>query len=253
MDTTERVIATVAFLARDREFHGVTEICTALGITKATAHRILSSLSRLNWVERDPRLRKYRMGVGATRIGLAMMSNFDLVTASAPYMFRLVELTKETVMLTMRVGLERMYLKQVPGIHEVRQTVELGKLYPLWNGAPGEAILAYLEESEINIVIDKLRDSRMKVLASGQVLVVEELRKSLEEIREKGFAVSIGKRIPGAVAVAAPIFDFNSQVIGAVSIGGPSSRFTLEVAIQTGPSVSGAAKNISMRLGNIGR
>jgi DNA-binding IclR family transcriptional regulator len=253
MDTTERVIATVAFLARDREYHGVTEMCTALGITKATAHRILSSLLRLNWAERDPHSRKYRMGVAATRLGLAVVSNFDLVTASAPYMFRLVDLTKETVMLTMRVGLERMYLQQVPGTYEVRQTVELGKLYPLWNGAPGEAILAHLEESEIDKVLDKMHDSGMKVLASGQVLVPEEVRKSLEQIRENGFAVSIGKRIPGAVAVAAPIYDSNSQVIGAISIGGPSSRFTSEVAIQAGPSVSAAAKNISMRLGNFAR
>lgn len=252
MDTTERVIATIAFLARDREFHGVTEICTALGISKATEHRIVSSLLRLNWVERNPHSRKYRVGVAAARVGLGMISNLDLVTASTPYMFQLLDSTKETVMLTMRVGLERIYLHQVPGIHEVRQIVELGKLYPLWNGAPGEAILAHLDESEVNMVMDKLSDPGSAVLASGQVLVVEELRISLEEIRKKGFAVSMGKRIPGAVSVAAPIFRFNQEVIGAISIGGPSTRFTLRVATDVGPSVSRAAKNISMQLGHSG-
>jgi DNA-binding IclR family transcriptional regulator len=193
------------------------------------------------------------VGVAATRVGLGMISNLDLVTASAPYMLQLLDTTKETVMLTMRVGLERMYLHQVPGIHEVRQIVELGKLYPLWNGAPGEAILAHMDESEIDMVMDKLSEPGSGVLASGQVLVVDELRRSLEETRKKGFAVSSGRRIPGSVALAAPIFRSNQEVIGAISIGGPSSRFTPEVAIQAGPSVSGAAKNISMRLGNFGR
>jgi IclR family transcriptional regulator, acetate operon repressor len=230
----------------------VTEICTTLGISKATAHRIVSSLLRLNWVERNPHSRKYRVGVAAARVGLGMISNLDLVTASTPYMLQLLDSTKETVMLTMRIGLERIYLHQVPGIYEVRQIVELGKPYPLWNGAPGEAILAHLAESEFNSVMNKLSDSGSVVLASGQVLIIDELRISLEEIRKNGFAVSVGKRIPGAVSVAAPIFSFNQEVIGAISIGGPSTRFTLKVATDAGPSVSRAAKNISMQLGHSG-
>jgi DNA-binding IclR family transcriptional regulator len=168
-------------------------------------------------------------------------------------MLQLLDSTKETVMLTMRVGLERMYLHQVPGIYEVRQIVELGKLYPLWNGAPGEVILAHLNESEIDMVMDKLSEPGSTVLASGQVLVVDEFRRSLEETRKKGFAVSSGRRIPGSVAVAAPIFRSNQEVIGAISIGGPFTRFTLGAAMEAGPSVSVAANNISMQLGNFGR
>jgi DNA-binding IclR family transcriptional regulator len=91
----------------------------------------------------------------------------------------------------------------------------------------------------------------MKVLASGQALVAEELRKYLSEIREKHFAISMGKRIQGTIAIAAPIFGFNRQVIGAISVGGPASRFTFEVAMQASPSVIEAAKNISMRFGNL--
>ena len=185
-------------------------------------------------------------------IALDMMSNLDLMSASVPYMFWLRDLVKETVTLTMRVGLERMYIRQIPGIHELRQMVEIGNLYPLWNGAPGEAILAHLEEEEIEIVMTELKDSGVKVLASGQPLDANELRKSLGEIRQEGFAMSVGKRIPGVRAVSAPIFGFNRQVVGAVSIGGPAERFLSGVATQASSSLIEAASNISTQLSNFG-
>jgi IclR family acetate operon transcriptional repressor len=252
MDTTERVIAVVAFLARNAGFHGVTEICGALGLSKSTAHRILSSLVRLNWVERDAYARKYKLGIAVMRAGLEMMANSDLVTAAVPHMFRLRDIVKETVMLTMRVGLERMYVQQVPGTHELRQTVDLARLYPLWNGAPGEVILAHLTAAEIEIVLERLERSGGQTLASGQPLISGEVRESLRTIRENGFAVSMGKRIVGAGAVAAPIFGFGGEVIGALSIGGLAARFTREAATGAGPLVKEAARNISIQLGSLG-
>ena len=64
MDVTDRVVSVVTYLSSDRDFHGITEISTQLGISKSTVYRILSSLERHRWVAQDTKTRRYRLGNG---------------------------------------------------------------------------------------------------------------------------------------------------------------------------------------------
>lgn len=45
----------------------------------------------------------------------------------------------------------------------------------------------------------------------------EKLIESLNDVREKGFAISVGEKTKGTVSIAAPIFDSNKQTIAAIS------------------------------------
>jgi IclR family acetate operon transcriptional repressor len=249
MDVTERVIAIISLLTRHKGFHTVTGISKELGISKSTAHRIVSSLERLQWVVRDRWTRRYRLGPGALEIGLSMLSHINIRSISLPYLYQLHDTTNESAMLSLRIGLERVYIEQVESNSELLMKAELGKRYPLWCGAQGKAMLAYMEDSEIEAVIDNLIQSGVPVLASGQVLNMNDLREELAEIRRQGFAVSFGERVQGTAAVAAPIFGHDNRVAGAISVGGPQNRFSVEISKHYGAMVSKAAKDINLRLG----
>lgn len=141
MDVTERVIAIISLLTRHKELHSLTGISRELGISKSTAHRIMSSLERLQWVVRDKRTRKYCLGPGALEIGLSVLSNIDIRNISLPYLYQLHDTTNESAMLSLRIGLERVYIEQVESSSELLMKAELGKRYPLWCGAQGKAML----------------------------------------------------------------------------------------------------------------
>lgn len=252
MKTIERIIAIITYLAVDPKFHGVTEISSELRITKSTAHRILSSLESLRWVAQDPRTERYRLGSMALQVGLSAVSNTDIRSISLPYLYDLQDNTNETAMLSLRIGSERVFIEQIQGKHEVRQIVELQKRYPIWLGAPGKVILAYMEQSEIETVLYNLVKSGVRTFASGQVLDISRLQRELAEIRRLGFTVSVGERIPEVTAVAAPIFNQNHQVVGAISVAGPISRFNVDMANNYGALVSQAARNIGFQLGDSG-
>ena len=251
MDVTERVIAIITYLAVDHSLHGVTEIAKGLHISKGTVYRILSNLTRLQWAVQDPKTRKYQLGSRALDVGFSMVSDSKIESVSLPYLYELCDATGETAMLSLRVGWERVYIHQIEGKYAVRVIVEMRERYPLWSGAAGTAMLAHLDRREIEEVISGLEKSGTQTTATGKVISIEELRKDLEEIRERGFAVSVGTRIAGTVAVAAPIFDSDHRVAGAISIGVPIHRFDKGTQKSYGKLVREAAGKISAQMGGV--
>jgi len=250
MNSADRVIAILSYLASNSGPRGVTEISKKQGLSKSSAYRALISLKRAQWVTQDSETKKYSLGAGVLELGLSILSRLDLRSASLPYLNELRNTTHEATMLSARVDLERMYIEQIQSDHEVGWKVELGRRFPLWLGAPGKAMLAFMSESEIEMAIDNLRKSGIQVYVSGRLVDIDKLRKELAEIRRQGFTVSSGERLLAVAAVAAPIFGCNHQVVGAISLGGPLPRFNLDLATRYGPLISQAARKISLRLGD---
>lgn len=247
--TTAYLIAILRLLVSSKEPKRLIEISRELGISASTAFRIMSSLKNAEWVFQDPITKKYSIGSGLQELAVSLVSQLDLRNASQPYLEMLYREVNENVMLTTRVGLERMYIEQIQCDHELRQVVEVGKRMPLWAGAPGKAILAYMEEEEIKAVMKELKKSGVRVLASGQVVDIDKLRQELGEIRQQGYSLTSGERTAGLHAVAAPIFGGDRRVLGAISTGGPEARFTMDMAIRYGPLLSEIGEKISLRLG----
>jgi IclR family KDG regulon transcriptional repressor len=250
MGAIDQVVRIVSYLASKKGMHGVTEIARELSVNKTTVYRILSALRRAEWVTRDPETRRYVLGSEVLGFALRLVSGIELREISLPYLYELRDASGETVMLSVRTNLERMYVEQIQGLHEVRQIVELGRQYPIWCGAPGKSMLAHMEKSEQEMILDNLAKSGIHVLASGQIVDIDQLRKELAEIKNQGFSISCGERIPGTVAVAAPLFARYHRILGAISIGGPVHRFNVDLATQFGKRVWEAARKISLLLGD---
>jgi len=75
------------------------------------------------------------------------------------------------------------------------------------------------------------------------------LQKELEKIRQDGFAASFGEWILEASGVAAPIFGPDGVVLGALSISGPSARFTAQLMGEYGAEVRRVTRTISKVMG----
>lgn len=248
MSSSNRFLAIVTFIIKSEEPKRLTEISKALNISTSTVYRILRSLKSAEWVVQDQVTKKYKVGIHLLELALSLISRLDLKNISLPFLELLNKEVNESVMLSTCVDLERIYVEQVRSHHELQHIVELGKRMPLWVGAPGKAMLAYLEETEIEQVIDRLKESGIRFFASGQGIDIDKLREELAETRNRGFSTSSGERIAGTNAVAAPIFNRDHRVVGAISIGGPAPRFSLEVATGYGPLIKEMADKITLQL-----
>lgn len=224
---------------------GVSEIARELGLSKAVVHRILQSLTSRSLVGVDPITRGYRLGPGAIALGARALRDFDLRAAARPTLRRLRDLTGETTTLSMLLEGSRLYLDQYESPREIKMTVPLGRPFPLYAGASGRAMLAFLPDQ----TVEHLIAAGLERMTSETILDPDELRRCLAATRASGFATSRGERQDGAGSVAAPVFGVDGEVMGAISVCGPVSRFDGAAVDRYVPLVRSAAAEISRSLG----
>ena len=224
---------------------GVKDISETLGLSMSSVHRVLVALVRKDLVRQDAQTQKYIVGTWLLEVALTYLRQLDLPQVALPYMNRLREVTKETVTLSIRDGMSRIYLKQVESPQEIRQTVEIGRRMPLHLGGSGKAILAFLPDDERDAY---LALAELAPTIDGPIKIAA-LQRDLQAVRRRGFASSRSERLPGAASVAAPIRDYNGAVIGCLSISGPVGRFSEKCVESYGPLVAASADEVSRGLG----
>ncbi|GHF42048.1 IclR family transcriptional regulator [Amycolatopsis bartoniae] len=224
---------------------GVSRISRELGLSKAVVYRILQSLVARGLVELEPLGREYRLGPAAAALGARALRDSDLRGASLDVLRKLRDETGETATLTSLLPQGRLYLEQFEGVHEIKMTVELGRLFPLHAGSSGKCMLAFLPPDQL----DEVLHGDLVKLTERTIVDPEALASELDTVRARGYAVSGGERQPDAASVAAPVFNVSGLPVGAISVCGPRFRVTNEFVDRIAPKVTEAAALISRRMG----
>jgi DNA-binding IclR family transcriptional regulator len=152
----------------------------------------------------------------------------------------------ETVNLYILRNRKRVCIEQVEGSHLIKRYAAIGDELPLHCGASGKLLLAFQPESEIDRVIE---ETGLKPWTEKSITDPVLLKKNLENIRNQGYAFTKGERETGAASIAAPIRNHTGNVVAAVTISGPDSRFTPENVERYITLVTEAARKISKNLG----
>jgi DNA-binding IclR family transcriptional regulator len=225
---------------------GVTEISKELDLSKAVVHRILTSFRIKDFIELDETTKRYSLGPAALALGYAYLDQIDIRALAHPTLQKLSDESQETATLSIRSDWTRVYLEQVTPQREVKMTVEIGRPFPLHAGSSGKAFLAFLDEDERERY---LRQPELDALTPQTQTDPKALREKLVEIAKKGYAVSYGERLRGAVSLAAPILDRDGHPEAVVSICGPAERMTEKIDLAASLLVD-ATSDLSRRLGH---
>jgi IclR family transcriptional regulator, KDG regulon repressor len=239
VDRISRTLEIMGCIAESEKSVGVTEISNKLKIHKSTVSRILSILQEQDWVvqlEDDT----FTFGHKPLEFGLSVLSRVDIRKISKRYLDDLARATNETACLSIPVRHEQIVLDTIVSNQIIRAAPEIGSKIPLWIGATGKTILAFLDQHELDDIL------AIPAVSSD----IDKLEKTLAEIRKQGFAISRGEHVSLYVCVAAPIFDHNEKVVGTISVAGPIPRFDENAARSFGPLVKETSKNISISLGS---
>lgn len=199
---------------------GVSELANEVGTSKGTVHNHLSTLLHKEYVVKNEN-DTYEIGLkfldlaheAKQRIGI-----YDLVKTEVD---KLAEASGEMALFTVEEHGLGVCIHRALGADSVNTSLYIGQRDELHHTAVGKAILAHLPERR---VADIIAERGLTKQTEDTIIDEEKLYEELEEVREKGFAFNRGETIPGLIGVGAPIFDPNGDVVGAVSIIGPSSR-----------------------------
>lgn len=219
-----RTFEVLRFLAdRDDGSAGVGEVASALEMQASTVSRLLSSLYAEGLVERDSPQGKYRVGLEFIRIGQRAASKHDLGALAMPALSSLGEQFNESVFFGVFNSARRQMIRVATWTttRPLQYVVRTHEWTEVFRGASGLAILAFLPDHERDTIVD---EADREAGPEAPWLARAELEPFLERIREQGFAMTKGRRVPGAVGVAAPVFGADGRVVGDVILTAPAER-----------------------------
>ena len=241
----ERAVDVLFLFASEKRTLGVTEIANAIGLSKAVVHRILTSLRERDLLATDPETRRYTLGPAVLKLATAYRDQLDIRTLALDEMRRLSSRTNETTTLSVRHGNRRVYVAQITPPREVKMTVPIGGSFPLHAGASSKALLAWLSEGETDLY---LTENPLNALTLSTIVDKDQLRAELRQIRQQGFAASLGERHADAGSVAAPILDHNQTPVAVISVCGPLERLRHEFG-SAAQSLMEVTQALSTKLG----
>jgi len=222
----------------------ISDLSTRLQLRKSTVHRFLKSLQVSGLVMQDPITRRYFLGPLILNItSRPIVSHQHLVLCAFEEMRSLRNLSRETVVLHIRVGLERMCIEELPSFENIRYTVGKGFVAPIYTGSAGKALLSELEDNELQVLMNHLRLDR---IGPNTITDKKALLKEVEKIRKKGYATSFGERILGSASISVSVKHYLCPV--ALSILGPDNRFNLKRMMDILESMKEGSRCISQKL-----
>ncbi len=240
----ERGLKLLAIIA-ESDGLSLTGLSQRAGIAPSTAHRILATLKASGFVHCDSHSH-YLIGVQAFRIGSAFLRSRKLADAGRGVVLRLMEESGETV----NIGIEDegyiVFILQAETHQPVRAFHRPGSRSPLHASSLGKAIMAALTDEAAT---ERLLRSGMPKFTQGTIVDPEALLADLVQVRKRGWAVDNEERAEGLRCVGAAIYDEQGDVVGAVSISGPTVRMPEERLGELGPMVKRAAAEITDRIG----
>jgi len=241
----ERALVILKIVSQSPEGIGVRALARQLGYSPGVVQKSIQALAAQGFLEQEPSTQAYRLGTEAVMLGLVALGRMDIRKAARPVLERLVAATGETSMIGVPHGDIAVYVDQVPSPNEVRMNVPIGAPRPLNCTAVGKALLAYLPDSEL----ERLHEAGgFRHPTSQSVEDVSELREELARVRDTGVAIDAEEFLVGARCVAAPVRDFEGNVVAAVAVSGPAGRMAANEAMVIA-EVRAAAVAISDALG----
>jgi len=218
------------------------ELAEATALAPSTAHRLLTTLVDLGFLQQDADSRRY--GAGHGLLGLVSAAEQRLATlraAALPHMTELAAASGETAHLTILDGGQVIFVDQVLGPGTVRMEVKVGSRMDAHVTAAGKALLAWQPDT----VVDPLLEAGLQRFTPQTLTEPEVFQRELSLVRRRGWATEVEEHEMGAACVAAPIAAASGPPLASLSISGPTSRLRSGALKGLGELVRKAADGVA--------
>lgn len=241
----DRALDIAELLSKEQHGLSLTTIARRLHLNKSTVHRLLHSLKDRGYIERTAE-GHYRLGMEWIELSSVHLNNLELKTEAQPLLRELADLVKNTVFLATLQDDEVVYIDKAETHTSLRKYSIIGRRAPLYCTALGKAMLSGRSDTEIRETFGR---HRLKAYTPKTFTDVRRLAAEIARIRERGWSVDDEEYEKGIRCIGAPIRDYRSRVIGAISTSGALAMIPRQKVNEIAGHVKKAALEISRRMG----
>lgn len=201
---------------------GISELAALSGMQKSGVHNIMSTYEICGLVAKNPENSKYRLGLKLLELSHVFSQDDVFRQVIRPVMEEVARDTGETVFLATPYGTQIIYREAAYPTLSISVRAINGVVAPMYCTGIGKAILAYQDEDFIERVIDE----GLTAFTPNTITEPGAFREELIKIKQQGYSVDNMEHEYGIKCVGVPVRNGSREVIGAISITGPSLRFT---------------------------
>lgn len=167
---------------------GNKEISVRTGLPKPTVSRLTYTLTKLGYLRHNMRLGKYQLGSAVLSIGYPLLASMNVRQVARPLMKELADYANGWVSMGVRDRLNMVYVESSRSGNGITTLPDIGTSVPISQSVIGRAFLAACTPPEREAVLNQMKVKEPEMLRKHQASIA----KSLEDIRSRGFCVSIG-------------------------------------------------------------
>ncbi|MFU8888524.1 MAG: IclR family transcriptional regulator [Trueperaceae bacterium] len=218
----------------------LSDLARATGMTTSKAFRLLGTLERRGYLERRSG-KAFELGSKVLHLGHRAARGHPLVRAAAPVLDRLAERFGETVLLAVRVDLERVIVDSRDAKYGPQLSWPYDARLPLNSGALGLCLLAYAPEH----VLRDLLAAGTTAFTDHTVVGAGDIGRALEAIRREHVYVAKHSYLEGVYSVGSPVLGPDRNAIASLSVVGTVARLGPAEEDETRTEVRDAAAEIA--------
>lgn len=213
--TTRKTFTILEALA-DEEGLTITELTRRTGLSKSTVYRHLATLTDMGYV--IGRGDEYYIGFRLLEISEQARNRKAGYAVAKRKVFELGQETGERATFIVEEDYEGVYVHRYGNLAETM----IGQRRPLHALASGKVILAEWSDDEVAAFV---ATKGLEAYTDATITDPDVLEAELDRVRTQGYAVNEEEYMDGLCGVAVPVYTPDDELLGALGLFGPTSRF----------------------------
>lgn len=245
VQSIERAFSILSQIAQHQGI-SLAELSKKVGLHNSTTFHLVRTMVELGIVRQAKETKRYHLGRRIFSLAASSSSEVEFIATATPFLQELASATGESSHLGIRSGADVVIAAKVAGAGAFQLVERAGAVRPFHCTALGKVLMAGLPNADLRrySTASPLAPSTPKSITDPELLWDEIMR-----VRETGLGYDDAEFDHEVRCVAAPVYDFRGQVVGAIGISGPVWRITLQRLQQLAAQVKLTAAEVSEELG----
>lgn len=211
----ERGMRLLQAFREDSDTLGLTELAQITGLTKSAAQRFAHTWEQLGYLQKDPRSRRFRLGVKVVELGFFFMKGQALIGRAIPHLMAARDRTGLAINLSLLDGADILYVVRLPRQGLTLAEMLVGRRMPAYCTSSGRALLSHYDDATLHTILSEARPKRHTPQSQ---IEPEILFAEIVKARQQGFAITREQLLIGQIGVGTVVPAGEQRPMAAVNM-----------------------------------
>jgi IclR family pca regulon transcriptional regulator len=221
MTTLAKGLAVLGSFGREHPVMTLSEAAKAADLSRATARRVLNTLTKLGYVEQNGR--DFVLAPRILDLGFAYMTAQTWIDRARPLLQDLSEKLQESSSAAILQEAEIVYVARVPARRIISAALSVGSRLPAFHTSMGRILLGFLDDAEI---WRRLKATKMEFYTPSTIMDLQALYERVKADHEQGFSIVDEEMERGLRSISVAVTSRDGEPVGAVNLSTHTSRAT---------------------------